>query len=332
MGTRLWTGILATITLAGLTVGCEAGTSPQESAPFEANTALADYQALDAALSGDGVDGLRQLSGRLPLQTIPSAGSPATSPIISGLHRGATFVYDPTRDEYAVDPDRTGAPATGVRFILYELDGTGTPLPDQESGHADLVDEGDGSAEDIVLWMTVVQSGVTVLDYRTSLDENGPEGNLTVDGFLVGDNVRLVFSIDGAGVHEGARSEVNLSFDLRIDARDFQVTGSVAGREEGAESGGRIQVTAQHRDESFGVDVVGDDGIIDGIVELNGALFATVSGPEDDPTFLRASGDPLTGLEFLVLWRVIDSVEDVFDFVEDLIDPVDELVLLGAVL
>jgi hypothetical protein len=57
----------------------------------------------------------------------------------------------------------------------------------------------------------------------------------------------------------------------------------------------RIQVTARHRNDSFRVDVAADDGIIDGTVELNGALFATVSGPKDDPTFLRASGDPLMG-------------------------------------
>ena len=102
--------------------------------------------------------------------------------------------------------------------------------------------------------------------------------------------------------------------------------------EEGREGEGDIEINARHRDESFGVDLTENDGIIDGAVELNGQLFATVSGPAADPTFLGSSGEPLTGREFLVVWHVIDSVEDIFDLLEELLDPVDDLVFLGAIL
>jgi hypothetical protein len=102
--------------------------------------------------------------------------------------------------------------------------------------------------------------------------------------------------------------------------------------EEGNKGEGDIDVTVRHRDQSLRVDVRGSDNNIDGSVFLNGDLFATVTGDADAPTFLGASGEPLTGLEYLVLGRVFDAVEDVFDFLEDLVDPVDDLILLGVVL
>ncbi len=325
--------VLASLTFGGLVAACDTTTDTEASAPFDAGAALSDYEALEQALSSEGLAGFQMLTGRTPLGSLgPSRSGAARSPIISDFHRGATFVYDPEEDEYVVDRSRPGAPATGVRFVLYEIDAHGFPLVDQETGYADLVDEGDTSREDIVLHVGVVQHGVTMLDYRVALDETGTGGTLSVGGFLVDDGPRLDFAIEATGVDHGVRSSVDVSFDLGIHARDFEVSGSVRGEEGEPEGEGEIHVFARHRDESFRVDVIGDDGMIDGSVELNGELFATVSGPADDPTFLGASGAPLTGLEFLVLWHVVDSAEDVFDLLEDLLDPVDELVFLGAVL
>jgi len=77
----------------------------------------------------------------------------------------------------------------------------------------------------------------------------------------------------------------------------------------------------------LGVDMTGEDGILDGTIFVNGEAFATVTGPEDDPVIADPEGGPLTVSELRVLRR-----EDVFDFLEDILDPVDELVLLGFIL
>ena len=95
---------------------------------------------------------------------------------------------------------------------------------------------------------------------------------------------------------------------------------------------GEVDVTVRHRDASIRLDVEGNDRVLDGTIYLNGDVFATVSGPEDEPTLLSASGDPLTLGEMLVLRQIFDTIEDVFDFLEDLLDPVDEIVVLGIVL
>ena len=231
-----------------------------------------------------------------------------------------------------VDPEREGAPSTGVRFILYEVDQAGDPIVAQESGYADLIDEGDGSAEDIALRLKAVRGSTTVLDYATTLDANGDEGDLTVRGFLNGDDVRLDFDIAAHGETVGARGTLDVTFDLHVEARDFSVTGTVGGVQEGTYDAGSIDVTVRHGDASIRTDVSGEQGRLDGTVYLNGDVFATVSGREVAPVFHGADGHALTWPELLVLRHVFDSIEDVFDFLEDLVDPVDDLVVLGAIL
>ena len=109
-----------------------------------------------------------------------------------------------------------------------------------QRGYADLIDEGDGSAEDIVLHLTVVENETTVLDYRTMLDENANRGALTVHGFLHGDGVRLDFDIEAVGTETEAHTTLDVAFDLRVDARDFSITGNVSGIEEGTGGLGNI--------------------------------------------------------------------------------------------
>jgi hypothetical protein len=354
--------------LTFIAAGCDTGTGPTAETELDTEEALADYEALATALGSSDWAGFQALGGRTSFSGAAAAvvavngltdadreddgrrfalrlaeglrhamteaegGGPAAAPIISGLHRGATFVYDPSTDDYQVDPDRSGAPETGVRFIIYAVDESGTPILAEETGHADLVDEGDGSAEDIVLHLTVVHMDATVLDYRTTLDFDLGSGTLTVRGFLSGDDVRLDFDLELAARESGEDTLLDIAFDLRIDSRDFSIVGQVQGIEDGDDGGGEIDITVRHRGDSIRVDVHGSNGLLEGTIFVNGAVFATVDGPADDPTIVGATGQALTFGEFLVLRQIFDTIEDVFDFVEDLVDPVDELVVLGIIL
>ena len=343
---------------------CEDSTAPEITDTLDTDAALADYEALETAFGSSSWASFQALGNRTPfagspasLEVVGALGSgresgfaaelanrlaetssgvlagPARGPIISGWHRGTTFVYDPAADDYTPDLTRTDAPETGVRFVLYEVDSAGYPVLEQERGYADLVDEGDGSTEDIVLRLVVVLDGSTALDYRTSLDHDATSGALTVDGFLNGDGVRLDFAIvaRAEGPEESARLDVD--FDIGVDARSFSIEGEVRGVSENEDDGnGSVDITVRHRTNTLRVDMTGEAGVLDGAVYLDESLFATVTGPEADPTFLGADGDPLRHGEILVLFRVVDVVEDVFDFLEDLIDPVNDLVLLGFIL
>jgi hypothetical protein len=350
---------LSLLALAIFSAACETGTDPEGgSADFQ--SALQDYQAMDKALASQSLAGFKALGGRTPFSASPAAieavaslgqadfgsrlaerlGSatrtsigPAAAPIISSAHRGKTLVYVPAQDKYAVDPARTGAPANGTRFILYRVDAAGKPIVGQETGHADLIDLGDGSAQDISLQLKVVATGgATVLEYRTTLDDEPARGALTVNGFVQGDGVKLDFDIDVVSRKSQSPPLLDIAFEIGIDARDFSITGQLRGVPEGSEGEGEIDLTVRHGDGSMRVEAEGKNGNIEGTFYLNGDVFATVSGREENLEILDKAGQPVTGVHLLVLQRMWDAFEDVFDFLEDLVDPVDDLVFLGIIL
>lgn len=328
--------LVATIPL--MAAGCESATEPSP-APFDVNGALEDYDAMDSTFSDRDWAALEDLVDTGALASVlgspagvRAGGGPAGAPIISDFHRGHTFVYDPEDGRYLVDLGRDGAPGNGVRFVTYALDSAGDPIMDQETGYADLVDEGDASVEDIVLRMTLVEAGEVTLDHRTAVSHDAVAGAVGVDGFVSDGPVRLDFDVDVEGATSGAEEWGEIAFRLALEARDFEISGNVSGDRLDQSERGEVVVVARHGSDSFRVDIRGSDGIIDGVVDLNGEPFATVSGPSDSPTFSSADGDPLTVLEAIVLWRMVDGIEDAFDLVEDLLDPVGELVLLGVIL
>lgn len=185
------------LALGLLAAACDSSTAPDLGATFDDEGAPSAYQEMDSILATEALAGFEALAGRTPFgaATAPiaavrglasasrtgdgrayalslaralqeSATGPALAPIISDLRRGTTFVYDPETDRYVADPEREGAPATGVRFVLYDVDLLGQPIVDQEIGWADLVDEGDASAEDVAISLEVVVRDTTVLEYR----------------------------------------------------------------------------------------------------------------------------------------------------------------------
>jgi len=354
----------SSLALGLLAAACQSSTAPDLGATFDDEGALSAYQEMDSILASQALAGFEALAGRTPfgaastpvgvVRDLASAShggggrayllslaralrqsepGPAAAPIISDLHRGTTFVYDPDADRYVADPEREGAPPTGVRFVLYEVDLLGQPIAGEEIGWADLVDEGDESTEDVVLSLRVVAHDATILEYRITLDLLATGGTLGVHGALQ-DEVgrRLDFDIDLTATNTAVQTHLDVAFELRVDARDFSIVGTVSGIADGFEEDGSIELIARHHDDSIRLEVTSDGGQLDGSVFVNGAPFATVKGDAASPTIVSATGEPLTLREWLVLRHIVDGAEDVFDFVEDLLDPVDELVLLAIIL
>lgn len=367
MRTREWRAILTLLGVIGVTAGCDTGTEPGGSGSFDAEAALEDYRAVDALLASEAMLGFRAMAQGVTFQSLGggavfmagvaselpsmemSAGAgafgtrlaelggnlwtrPAQSPVISALHRGTTFVYDVALGRYVPDPARDGAPETGIRFILYERGEDGRPDVEAELGYADLIDEGDGSLEEIALRLIVLANETTVLDYRVTVDVLATGGKITVAGYLQGIQDRLDFEIQVTGSSDGELATVDISFEMGIEARDFLITGTVHGAEESTGTQGEVSLTVHHGPDSFSVTAVGSDDSIEGEFRLNGKRFATVEGDPASPTVRGAEGSQLTWAEQLVLREILDSVEDVFDFFEDLLDPMDELVMLAVIL
>ena len=365
-GTRRRPRLLGVLTM-GLLLGamaCESGTAPGSLVELDTSEALADYQTVARVLSSQGFAGFQALEGRTPFASPSGAravaelaahqdgssgrafalglmeelrgargesGELAAARILSDRYLGKTLVYDPATDEYMVDPRRTGAPAGGVRFILYATDSAGKPDPAREIGYADLVDEGAGAREDVKLRWIVVEGSRTILDYRTTADQSDAGGRVTVDGFLLDDGARLDFSVELKGRTTGGRSLLDMTFDLRVDSRDFRVTGEVRDVEEGKEGGdGSISLKVKHRSQSLEIGWRVRGGALDGSMRLNGAIFATFSGDTQDPTVKGAGGQPVTEGEARVVLEAVAIVEGVFGLVGCLLDPVHDLIVLGS--
>ncbi len=328
---RNWKNLLALASVVAFAAACESGTEPEDKATFDADAVLADFERMDLILRSDAMDGFRALGAGVSIQGVVPEGA-FTAPIISKFRRGKTFVYDPGLGRYVLDDGIPGAPETGVRFLLYGVGPDGKPDPANQVGYADLIDEGDGSAEDIALWLVVVEGTDTILSYRTTLDLQEKNGKITVGGFLQGEDDRLNFDITVKGSAGVEGNTIDIGFEIWLQERPLAIEGTVSGMESDSGEGGAVDLLVTHGEDSFLVDLTGTDDAINGTIKLNGSDFAFVSGDPDEPTITNVDGEPLTWAEMLVLRQILDSTEEVFDLWEDLMDPIDELIILALIL
>jgi hypothetical protein len=358
----------ATIALLVAAAACEQPSAPA-SARLDTTATLADYQALQELFASEGFAGVQSLGGRTPMSANTALAAARALPalaggdgartgrqyaldlfraatsqasglrrstfaktIISDRHLGRTLVYDAAQDQYVIDPSRTGAPSNGVRFIVYELDGRGKPIPSREIGRADLIDEGANTGEAIALRLLVVTRGSTRLDYRTRVDVGNGTGAIDVSGFAADGAERLDFNVKLRGRTTGGATIVDADFDFSVQPRNFSVTGQVRGVQDGRDGVGSVALTARHQSNTLRVTLSGDNGMVNGGITWNGTPYISISGPAANPDLRGPTGQPLTPQEVLVVQSVMRLSDDVFDLVEELVEPVEGLVLLGWLL
>lgn len=363
--------VFATLAATALlsTVACESSTAPAST--LDTKAALADYRAMDSVFASDAWAAFRALGGRSPLSadnavaaisTLPAFSPGAASAqsatmstrafaldvmrrlstaggdesalretVISSAHRGKTFTYDAASDQYVVNTTRTGAPANGTRFALYEVGANGKPIVAQEIGYADLLDEGVTTDAAVALHLLTVVRGRTSLDYRLRVVPQGTGGTIDVSGFVLGEQgERLEFTIGVVGTTTAGTSTVSVEFDLGMAQREFEVWGNVRGAD--GSDDGTVELSARHGDHTLRVDMEGAAGTLDGTIDLDGTRFVTVTGSKANPTLRNALDQPLSGPELLLMLEIVDATDDVFDLVQDLLKPVDNLLVLGWIL
>jgi hypothetical protein len=353
------------LVLVVIAAGCQDTSGPGSLSKLNAAAALADYSAMDSVLQSSGWKNFQLTAGNIDVTKLgfapamaarttagwrelrpggdtrafaaamadvanAAADGIAAVPLISNANRGKTFVFSAELHDWVVDPARTGAPATGVRFITYEPKGA-EPDPTRPIGHADLIDLGDGNAR-IALRLVVVERELTVLDYQTTVEGSDGSGHVTVEGFVQNDRDKLDFEIDVRGQNSGGVERGDVSLELGIAAREFRVSGQVHFEKENGTERSTVELSVRHGAQSFRLDVANDAGALSGTVDLNNSLFAKVSGTAQQPVFKTASGSDIGGVEALVLWRIFDITEDVFDLFEDLVEPIAELVIIAVIL
>lgn len=236
---------------------------------------------------------------------------------------GKTFVWDETNDVYVVS-DLTGAPANGVRFLLYAIDPVlFRPVePVVETGYVDVIDQSTTSLPDFRV--RVVQANVTYLDYRLVATATTSGGIVTIDGFAFNGSVRANFTLSNTVTENSAGVVLALAYELAVPSRNLSVDWNATF---GNLSDTNVAVTLDLAISGPNGDVrlVGTYSAGGGTftVKVNGDNFATITLTAGDPIITGANGEPLTPDEEQAMQSVMDAYEGSLDAFSALLMPVN---------
>ena len=247
---------------------------------------------------------------------------PAGIAILPAHVHGATFLWEPRRGRYMAGRE-SGAPAHGVRFVLYAVDpGTGRPAePLRPVGHVDVTDSVTPAASAVRL--RVVSEQTTWLDYAVTADRTSDGAAVTLQGFVTNGADRVAFDVQATlGIDE--RDDAGrIDYRLAVPSRDLALQWTVA-------LGGLRSVTqpmsldlalgSAEGSVLLGGTVTGDAGTLH--VLANNVPVSTVSLSRNGITLVRPDGTELDSAEARALRHVLSSVEDASRFSDLLLAPV----------
>ena len=253
-------------------------------------------------------------------QRVLASSAPAAV-LIPEQYRGLTLVYHPT-EGYYVDEERTGAPANGIRFILYAVNPVTHAItePLTEIGYADVTAEGTETTASLRL--TVVSGEVTYLDYSVTLAGLIVSPEFTVEGYFTDGTERVDFTL----IHSAAIMLAGWSVDIdySIEVGDFTMD-VVLGIEGAGEQETSVTVDIEFSD---GTNTVAVEGTLEnggGTLEVyaNTNLFATITITITGVTVLGSDGEALTQEEMNALEEMMGIIDDAGEIFEDLFEPVE---------
>lgn len=267
----------------------------------------------------------RRLTALLPRGT--AAGFSASSGAIPPAVLGKTFLFSTVESRYVVS-DRSGAPADGVRFVLYAVDPLthqpATPL--NETGYVDVVDHSGTSNVDVRV--LAVSGTTTFVDYAITASGNAGGGTIRVQGFISDLTDRANFDLKNGVSVSGDNLRLTLNYDLRVPSRDIVLNFTVHVATSGAGLGnGDLGLLLQgpHGNVEMDGDFDTSGGTLG--VKVNGQNFATLTvNGNFDPTVTNGNGEPLTPDEQAALRHTAEVVRDAFDVVSSLLAPASSLV------
>ncbi len=248
---------------------------------------------------------------------------------------GKTFRWNELANPpgYEIDPDGTGAPANGVRFILYAVD----PILEQpispltEIGYLDIIDTSSFPIINISMTAHVNEKGKGDLLEVDVLGSFGQTSfTLTTDGFVSNGLQQLTFGIDVSGTTES----VNFSFDLSFATFSARLAfeGVIVNDELGSGSMVVTLTDTSNRGTAVFTLNVDSQGVIgqNSGVTLNGGLVAIISGTIDNPLITNAQGNPLTSAELQALGELFEGIGDIFEMFMEIFIVSLFLIALGA--
>lgn len=329
--------VLTTLVLTAQACSEESPHAPEEAvAPaFDVAAVKADQEAVAGALATRGMTRFRAAAAHMAdggsFAATGGGGAPSATPVIPESTLGRTFAYDPARERYVPDPDRTAAPPNGVRFVLYAVDAaTGRPDASRETGHADLLDLGDGDPVGPRLRFVVVDEGTTVLDYGMVARGDDMAGRVNIAGAMGSGTERLGFALGVLEREEGESSFSAVEFQMQMSTRQFGVLGEILNASDDSGSSEIVQLLARHGDLVINVTHFSTGTSIEGEVRSGIRKLATISGDPASPDIRSGPGLRLTGRETQALRQILGTQGQALRLLTDLLRPTGAL--LGLVI
>ena len=259
---------------------------------------------------------------RIAADQIANAMAAPAAILIPDEYRGQTYTYN--GQYYDVDPSRTDAPATGVRFIIYAVNPITEEIaePLNEVGYVDLTDLSNETQASVRL--EVVSDGVTYLNYTVTATGVITAPTFTIAGFITDGENQVDFSLVAGIVSTFASA--TLTIDYEISVGEFSVTADLSLETDG-QDGSTMMVAVTFTNEGHTVSIIGSVANELGTLQVtaNGQLFATITFTATTITVVGADGEALDQDEINALQHLVEMVEEVFDAWEGLFQPVEFL-------
>jgi hypothetical protein len=251
------------------------------------------------------------------------------------IFEGVTFVWDEQRNGY-MPSERSGAPTTGVRFIIYAVNPiTGlpvTPVVDNEIGYLDITDSG--------VWPSIHIGFDVVIGTATMIhaDVTGNFGEssmwLDFDGYFSDGTDQLIFDLYAiedmthSGIEFGLRYG-NFEASWVINYVQEVITQDVTFSDGTNTLAFALDLEYQLVGQDWVYVILAGSGIA-----LNGDDVAVIEGwiGEDtiQITITNALGDPLTAAQLAALEDAFEALEGLGEFMEGMLQFAAELAWLGA--
>lgn len=261
---------------------------------------------------------------RMLASLVPTGGRgiQASMAAIPSTLLGITFVWDETSHAY-VASDLAGAPASGVRFLLYAVDPvTRRPVePVVEVGYVDIVDQSTATLVDFRV--KVVEGSVVYLDYRVSATAGTSSGLVTISGFASNGTTQANFSLKNTVSQSASGVVLSLDYSLTMPSRGLSLDWTATFANISATD---VAVTLELSisGPNGNVRIVGTYGASSGTftVKVNGETFATVALTGSTPVITGADGQPLTPEEEESLHTILNYYDQSLNAFTELLAPV----------
>lgn len=267
-------------------------------------------------LRAGAVRSARRLATLMP--AIANRGFSAATAAIPSEIAGKTFEY--SGGAYAPS-DRTGAPANGVRFILYALDPvTLAPVePLVETGYVELTDLSLGTAQ--AARVVVVSGTTTYLDYTVRVTASASSGQVTVIGFVTDGTRRANINLRSSVTSVAG---LTLRYMVTVPERDVSIDLTMTATGLDQESG-TIDMNLGMSGPNGTVLMIGRFTDTGGTltVRVGGRVFATVTVTGDaEPVITGADGLPLAEEDIAALRGLFDLSAQAFLIFDQMLTPV----------